>query len=126
MKDRSRNSLVVPLAAVVCLVAAGAIGLYAVYLDSTRNSDSLTAGIPQMPSGMLAAEAERLMGGPPDRTARMKGVFINSTLLDAANSKAAKYGPPQDYELHIWEKGSMNVTVVIGGDGRVAGRLLWK
>jgi hypothetical protein len=122
MKDRSRNSLIVPLAALACLAAAGAIALYAVYLDRTRNGEPLTMGAPQMPTGILAAEADQLMGGPPDRTARVSGILINSTLLDATNAKAAKYGPPQDYNLRIWERGSINVTVVIGSDGRVVGR----
>jgi hypothetical protein len=126
MKDRSKNSLIVPLLALACVAAAAAIASYAAYLDHARNGASLTAGIPQMPTCILAAEADQLMGGPPDRTARMSGVFINSTLLDATNSKAAKYGPPQDYELHTWERGSINVTVVIDNDGRVVGRKLWK
>jgi hypothetical protein len=47
-------------------------------------------------------------------------------LLDASNSKAAQYGPPQQYDLRIWERGSINVTVVIGSDGRVVGRYAWK
>jgi hypothetical protein len=126
MIDRSKNSWRVPLAAVACLAAAGAIRLYAAYLDHARNGESLTMAAPAIPLGVLAAEADQLMGEPPDRTSRMSGVFINSMLLDARNSKAARYGPPQVYDLRIWNRGRVQVTIVIGSDGRVVGRKLWQ
>lgn len=118
----SKKSAFLVLAPAVCLVA-----LFAVEQARNRSGAQLEFSIARMPTGITAREADRMVGGHPDRTVRESGVLVNSVcMLAAENPKAKEYGIPRDYELHVWQRGPVKASVAIDGDGLVAGRWTWK
>jgi hypothetical protein len=114
----------------LCLVFTGiacAFGFLSYLLERERIGDRLELVVASLPSGITTAEADRLLGGPPDRISRHAGVLVNGvTFLSAENSKAKEHGGPQLYELRTWQRGAVNATVIIDHNGFVAGRYTWK
>ncbi|HBL48575.1 hypothetical protein [Gimesia sp.] len=80
----------------------------------------------RIPLGISAAEADALMGTPPDAVSRTRGTLMNSTImLSADNSLAAQYGGPQLYTIRTWNRGEGHATVAVDQSGKVAGRWFW-
>jgi hypothetical protein len=85
---------------------------------------ALELAIARVPRGVTATEADRLVGGSPDDVLQASGVLINgATLLDASNPEAAKHGPITAFQIRRWKRGDVFGFVLIGEDGKVAGRL---
>jgi len=71
----------------------------------------------RIPLGISAAEADALMGTPPDAVSQTRGTLLNSmTMLSADNSL---------YTIRIWNRGEGHVTVAVDQSGKVAGRWFW-
>ncbi|WP_417390691.1 hypothetical protein [Gimesia sp.] len=80
----------------------------------------------RIPLGISAAEADTLMGTPPDAVSQTRGTLLNSTtMLSADNSLAAKNGGPHTYTIRIWYRGDSHATVAVDQSGKVAGRWFW-
>ena len=80
----------------------------------------------RIPLGISAAEADALMGTPPDAVSETRGTLMNSmTMLSADNSLSAQYGGPHTYTIRIWNQGEGHATVAVDQTGKVAGRWSW-
>ena len=118
VKRISLKSLYLVFTGIAC-----AFGIVSYLLERERSGERLELAVAHMSKGIAAAEADRLLGGPPDRTGRHSGVLVNGvTFLSAENSKAGDYGEPTTYDLRIWQHGPVTACILIDGDGRVAGR----
>jgi len=52
--------------------------------------------VANMPLGITAEEADKIMGSPPDLIAKQDGVLVTCvTMLTASNELARKYGSPR-------------------------------
>ena len=97
------------------------------YRDAERRGAELEQLIVKIPLGISASEAVAKLGRSPDQTCSEFGVLANpNTFLTASNSRAAGYGPPQEYTLYTWRRGNVNATVAIDGAGNVAGHWTWR
>jgi hypothetical protein len=102
-----------------------AVVLY--YRDTERRGAELEQLIVKMPLDIPASEAVSQLGRSPDQTHSEFGVLATpNTFLTASNSRAAGYGPPQEYTLYTWRRGNMNATVAVDGAGKVAGHWTWR
>ena len=103
------------------------LALVAYRHDAKLKGERLETTIARMPTGITAAEADRLIGSAPDQISQDSCVRVNNvTLYAASNPKAAAYGKPQLYEFRIWRRGPVSAFVVVGPDGKVAARTTWK
>lgn len=109
------------LAAILLL---GVVGLVALITVWRRQGQALELAIAKVPSGITVAEADRLLGGPPDEVSQTSGVLVHGvTLIAANNPDVAKYGSPSNFEIRRWNRGDVHGFLLIGEDGKVAGRM---
>jgi hypothetical protein len=114
-----------PILLLICAFAAlvGGALLIALQQKRTQDGQALQAAIAGLPTGIMATDAERVLG-LPDRVLRAKGVLVNGVMfLAAGNPKASKYGKVERYEQHVWRRGDVTASVFVDGNGRVAGRI---
>jgi hypothetical protein len=110
------------LAFTFAALVGGAL-MIALQQKRTQDGQTLQAAIAKLPTGIMAADAELVLG-PPDRVFRSKGVLVNGVMfLAAGNPKASAYGKVQGYEQRIWRRGDITASVFVDGNGRVAGRI---
>jgi hypothetical protein len=116
------KTLVVLLALFGCVLA-----LVAYRYDAKLKGERLEMAIARIPTGITAAEADRMIGSAPDKISQSSCVIaVHGTVYAASNPKAAAYGKPQTYEFRVWRRGPVTASVVVGPDGKVAARSTWK
>tara|TARA_R110000868_G_scaffold411790_1_gene711395 strand:- start:166814 stop:167326 length:513 start_codon:yes stop_codon:yes gene_type:complete len=116
--------LVIFLTSLGCLLLM-TVGIYFKYAphNPVTELETVTARIPL---GISTAEADSLMGTPPDAISQTRGTLMNSmTLLSADNSQSAQQGSVQFYSLRTWHRGDRYATVVIDQSDKVAGHWTW-
>jgi hypothetical protein len=107
------------LAVVVAILVCASV----VLTVRRRQGSALLQTLALVPNGVAVADADRLMGGPPDSVHQTPGVLVNgATLLGAENADALKHGPIANYEIRRWDRGDLHAFVIVGDDGKVAGR----
>jgi len=106
------------------ILLLGVVGFVVLITIWRRQGRALELMIARVPVGVSVAEADRLLGGPPDDAWQDTGVLVNGVmLLDASNADAKKYGPIASYEFRRWKRGDVFGIVLIGDDSKVAGHL---
>jgi hypothetical protein len=109
------------LVAIVLIVIVGFVVAITV---RRRQGMALELAIAHVPLGISSAEADKLLGGPPDNAWPGTGVIVDGvTVLDASNPEAAKHGPISSFEVRRWRRGDVFGLVLIGEDQKVVGRL---
>lgn len=124
MHPRLKPYLVIFLTSLGCLLLM-TVGIYFKYAprNPVTELETVTARIPL---GISTAEADALMGTPPDAISQTRGTLMNSmTMLSADNSLSAQYEIPQTYTLRTWHSGDTHATVAVNQSGKVAGRWSW-
>lgn len=116
----TRTSKLMLIAAVACV--GYWVIVFAMSCHRRYHGEQLEWAVVQVQMGFTAAEAELVLGGPPDDVSQTSGVFMNRvTFLTAENSLAANYGESRPYEVHRWQRGDAQASVFIDEKGRVAG-----
>jgi len=122
---RIRPQKLIEIAAVIAFVVL--VGIVAFRQVAERRGEELRMAVATMPLGITGAEADAIVGEPPDRVSRQAGVLVTPvTMLAATNSKAAAYGAAQPFTLRTWKRGTVKATVAIDANGQVAGRWTWR
>lgn len=120
MHPRLKPYLVIFLTSLGCLLLM-TVGTYFKYAprNPVTELETVTARIPL---GISTAEADALMGTPPDAISQTRGTLMNSmTMLSADNSLSEQYGIPQTYTLRTWHRGDRHATVAVDQSGKVTG-----
>lgn len=124
MSVRVKRYLKIILTVLGCLLLM-TVGIYFKYAPRHQVSEleSITARIPL---GISAAEADALMGTPPNAISQTRGTLMNSmTLLSTDNSQSAQQGSVQLYSLRTWHRGDTHATIAVDQSGIVAGHWSW-
>jgi hypothetical protein len=113
---------------IAAVIAVGVlVGIVAFRHAAERRGEELRMAIATMPLGITRAEADAIVGEPPDHVSQQAGVLVTPvTMLAATNSKAAAYGAAQPFTLRTWKRGTVKATVAIDANGQVAGRWTWR
>jgi hypothetical protein len=113
------------IAAVIAFVVL--VGIVALRQTAEHRGEELRMAVATMPLGITGAEADAIVGEPPDHVSRQAGVLVTPvTMLAEGNSKAAAYGEAQPFTLRTWKRGTVKATVAIDANGQVAGRWTWR
>jgi hypothetical protein len=122
---RMRLQKLIEIAAVIAVAVL--VGIVAFRQAAENRGDELRMAVATMPLGITGAEADAIVGEPPDHVSRQAGVLVTPvTMLAATNSKAAAYGAAQPFTLRTWKRGTVKATVAIDAKGQVAGRWTWR
>ena len=117
-----------PLIEIAAVIAFGVlVGSVAFRHAAERRGEGLRTAVATMPLGITSAEADAIIGEPPDHVSQQSGILVTPvTMLAATNSKAAAYGAAQPFTLRTWKRGTVKATVAIDANGQVAGRWMWR
>lgn len=119
-----KRYLVIFLSSLGCLLLV-TIGIFIKYAphNPVTELESITAKIPL---GITAAEADALLGAPPDSVSQTRGTLLNSmTMVSPENELSAQHGGPQLYTLRTWNRGDRHATIVVDQSDKVAGHWTW-
>lgn len=107
-------------------IAIACVAMALAYFERQRRVEELVRIISAMPVGISAAEAERLIGRPPDETWQQPGVVVNYfTIADPASPLAAGCDEPQQYDVRLWSCGPLTIGVWSDEAERVVVRSGW-